>query len=132
MPPTVRLGAVGEDSIAPTVFALIERAVLDRPEQTDGLRGTSVRLELGYRPVRVVFGEEIEVADDDGSPADVVIAGRLPDISALLAAPLAAGMPNPTKASGRAALARLADGRVALQGSVGAGRRVLRLLSLRA
>jgi hypothetical protein len=132
MAPTVTLGAVGDDSIAPTVFALVERAVLDRPQQTTGLQGTSVRLELGYPPVRVTFGEEIEVGDDDGSPADVVIAGRLPDINALLSAPLTAGMPNPTRAAGRAALARLADGRVALKGSVKTGRKVLQLLSITA
>lgn len=130
MSPAVTLSAVDGESIAPTVFALVDRAVLHRPSVAAELAGRSVRLELGYPPVRVSFGDDVVVADDDGTPVDTVISGRLPDLSVLIAAPLAGGLPNPTRADGRAALARLADKRVALQGSVGVGRRFLQLLSV--
>lgn len=130
MSPTVTLSPVDEESIAPTVFALVDRGVLQRPSLAAELAGRSVRLELGYPTVRVSFGDEVVVADDDGTPVDTVISSRLPDVSVLIAAPLAAGLPNPTRADGRAALARLADRRVALQGSVGVGRRFLQLLSV--
>ena len=127
--PTVRLGHLGDASIAAAVFAIVDRAVAKRPEVVEELAGNDVRLELGdgYWPVRVRFGRhEVEVADDDGtSPADLVIHGTLPDLQTLLVAPLTKGVPR-----SRAALARLADGRVALDGPLTLGRAVLRLLAL--
>ena len=126
--PTVRLGQLGEASIAAAVFAIVDRAVAKRPEVVQELAGHDVRFELGdgYWPVRVRFGrQEVEVADDDGSPADLVIHGTLPDVQTLLVSPLTRGVPR-----SRAALARLADGRVALDGPLALGRAVLRLLAL--
>ena len=126
--PTVRLGHVGDASIAAAVFAIVDRAVANRPEVAEELAGHDVRLELGdgYWPVRIRFGRhEVEVADDEGGPADLVIHGTLPDVQTLLVAPLTKGVPR-----SRAALARLADGRVALDGPLALGRAVLRLLAL--
>lgn len=130
VPMRVTLGETGEGSIAPTVFALVERAVSEHPGPAEELAGHAVRLDLGYAPVRIAFAEGVVVSDDDGSPVDAEVRGALPDINALIAAPTAAGMPNPTRAAGRAALARLADGRVELDGSVGIARKLLRLLSI--
>jgi hypothetical protein len=129
----VVLGETREHSIAATVFAIVDRAASMRPRDARALQGRTVRLSLGDHPsVLLRFGGEVvEVADDDGSDANLEIAGDLADVTALLAAPLAAGVPNPTAAEGRRALARLADGRVALTGSMTVGRRVLQLLSLR-
>ena len=125
----VKLGTLGDASIAATVYAIVDRAVAKRPEVVEELAGTDVRFELGdaYWPVRVRFGRhEVEVADDDESaPVDLVIHGSLPDLQTLLVAPLTKGVPR-----SRAALARLADGRVALDGPLGLGRAVLRLLAL--
>ena len=126
--PTVRLGQLGDASIAAAVFAIVDRAVANRPEVVEDLAGADVRFELGdgYWPVRVRFGRhEVEVADDDGSPADLIVHGTLPDLQTLLVAPLTKGVPR-----SRAALARLADGRVALDGPMSLGRAVLRLLAL--
>ena len=48
----------------------------------------------------------------------------------LVSAPLAAGLPNPADPRGRAALARLADGRVGLTGSLGLARHLLRVVKI--
>jgi hypothetical protein len=64
--------------------------------------------------------------DDDGTePAELTVRGSLPDLQTLLVAPLTRGVPR-----SRAALARLADGRVSLEGPLGLGRALLRLLAL--
>jgi hypothetical protein len=127
--PTVRLGQCGDGSVAAAVYAIVDRAVAKRPEVVEELAGHDVRFELGggCRPVRVRFGRhEVEVADDDDDgPVDLVVHGSLPDLQTLLVAPLTKGVPR-----SRAALARLADGRVSLDGPMVLGRRVLRLLAL--
>jgi hypothetical protein len=134
-PPRVRLRSTSGASIAAVIYALVERGALLRPEHAVELRG-SVLLRLGepYKPVRIdLSGNEIEVgdADDDGDDRahDLVIDGALPDVIALISSPLAGGLPKPTTAMGRAALGRLADGRVELTGPLGLARGVLRLLS---
>ena len=48
----------------------------------------------------------------------------------LIAAPLTGGLPKPTTRPGRAALARLADGRVEFDGPLALGRKLLRLLAI--
>ena len=58
------------------------------------------------------------------------LGGRLSDISALIAAPLAAGLPNPATRAGRRAIVRLADGRVQFDGPLGLARDLLRLLAV--
>ena len=125
---TVTLGATGEASIAAVVLPLIDRAVSERPEVVAELEGTVVKLCLGesYWPVRVRFGrDEVVVDDDQDGVADLVVRGTLPDLQALLTSPLVKGVPR-----SKAALARLADGRVQLDGPMAIGRRLLRLLSL--
>ena len=60
---------------------------------------------------------------------DLVIDGALHDVCALIASPLTRGLPRPTTATGRAAIARLVDGRVAFSGPLNLARGLLRLLS---
>ena len=115
------------------IYALLERGVLLRPALARELRG-SVLMRLGhpYKPVRADLCEgEIEVGDcDDHDRAhDLVIDGALHDVCALIASPLTGGLPRPTTAIGRAALARLVDGRVAFSGPLNLARGLLRLLS---
>jgi hypothetical protein len=129
----VRLGETAEGSISAAVYALVERAVHQQPEIAAELTGHIVRLEFdeGWPPIRIEFyGDVIEVGDCGGHEADAVIRGALPDVTAVLTAPLTAGVPNPIKAQGRAALARLADGRVRTEGSRAVARRVLQLLAI--
>lgn len=128
----VELGKVGEGSIAATVFGLVERGAGLRPEVAAAMRG-SVRITFaeGYVPVRLTFaGDGITVADDTGEEPDLELRAALPDLVLCISAPLAGGVPRPTAKAGRAALARLADGRVDFSGRIGLARRLLQLMSV--
>ena len=131
--PRVQLRSTRGTSISAVIYALLERGVLLRPALARELRG-SVLMRLGrpYKPVRVDLCEgEIEVGDydEDDRAHDLVIDGALHDVCALIASPLTGGLPRPTTAIGRAALARLVDGRVAFSGQLNLARGLLRLLS---
>lgn len=118
-----------------SVFVLVRHGAEQRPELAAEMRGR-VRLRFGdgYSLVSIDFrGEEIEVADEIAGAdraCELERSGRLGDISALLAAPHAGGLPNPASRNGRRAIARLADGRVDLDGSLALARNLLRLLSV--
>lgn len=133
--PEVVLGELADDSVAITIFVLVRHAAAARPRLAAGL-SASVLLDFHetYPPVRIDFrGHVIVVGDDlDGADraSDLVISGRMGDVSALMTAPLAGGLPKPTSSRGRAALARLADGRVELDGPLRLGRKVLKLLAV--
>lgn len=133
--PRVRLGHVADESVAVSVYALVRHAAEQRPDLAAALEaGVRLRFAEPYAPVRIEFrGDEIAVADETGGddrPYDLELSGRLADITTLIAAPLAAGVPNPATRLGRRALARLADGRVAIDGSFVLARDVLRLLAV--
>jgi ubiquinone biosynthesis protein UbiJ len=130
--PRVRLGQRTEDGIAPTMFALIEHAVGRRPGAIAAMRG---RVELRFHeqidPVRMRFdGDEVLVEDGHWDRADLVVSGRLPHIVQITTAPNVGGVPNPVRAGGRAALGRIASGRVRVEGDRTLGRRLLSLLAL--
>jgi hypothetical protein len=129
----VRLGKTGPGSITASIYALVERGALLRPAHAAELRGTVVLEFLeAYPPTRIAFGAgEIQVSDagEREGAADLVVRGALPDMVALIAAPLGGGLPKPTSAAGRAALARLADGRVDFDGSLGLARGLLALMT---
>jgi hypothetical protein len=133
--PTVLLGSVSDDSIAPNLYVIVAHGVRARPEMAAAMQA-SVRLRFldGYAPVRIDFrGDEVEVGDDDEDSDrahDLEVIGRMGDVTALIAAPLAGGLPKPTTRPGRAALARLADGRVEFDGPLALGRKLLRLLAI--
>lgn len=132
---TVLLGALADDSIAASVYVLVRHGALMRPALAAELRGSVLlRFADDYSPVRVDFrGDEIHVEDArdvEDRAHDLEIAGRLGDVNALIASPLAGGLPKPTSPRGRAALARLADGRVDFIGALGLARKVLMLLAI--
>ena len=134
-PPLVHLGEVSDDSVAATICALVRHAADGRPELAAEIRGSILlRFVDGYSPVRLDFrGEEIEVSDtgdDEDRAHDLEITGRLGDFNALIASPLTGGLPKPTTRRGRHALARLADGRIDLDGPLGLARKLLTLLAV--
>jgi hypothetical protein len=132
--PPVKLGHVAPNGICASVLGLVERGAVKRPKLARELRGkVEIRFEEGYAPVRVRFEEErVLVEDANGrrwSP-DLVIQGTLPDIVQLAAAPLFGGIPKPTDARGRAALASVAGRKVRIEGSPLLARRLLKLLEI--
>jgi hypothetical protein len=133
--PAVWLGHTAPDSIAVSIYVLVRDGARRHPQAAARMRA-SVRIRFaddGYPPVRIAFrGSEIEVADDrdESAACDLELNGRLGDIAALIAAPLAVGLPNPAMSAGRRALLRLADGRVELAGPLAIALDLLRLLAV--
>jgi hypothetical protein len=125
-----------EDGVAPSIFGLIERGIARHPQLAAGMRGMVVfRFAEEFSPLRIRFGPRVVVVEDgDVKRPDLAISGRLPDIVHFATVPMLrgrlSGVPNPTDARGRAALGRLASGRVRVEGSSGLARRVLRLLAV--
>jgi hypothetical protein len=125
-----------EDGVAPSIFGLIERGIHRDPELAAGMRGRVVfRFAEEFSPLRVRFGPRMVVVEDgDLRKPDLSIAGRLPDIVHFATVPTLSGrlsgVPNPVDARGRAALGRLASGRVSLDGNARLARQVLRLLAV--
>lgn len=133
--PRVFIGALHDDSVAAAIYALVRHGAQQRPELAGEIRGAIVlRFDEGYCGVRIEFrGDEIEISDDvdgDDRAVDLLISGRMGDINALIASPLTGGLPKPTHTRGRAALARLADGRVEFDGPLLLGRKLIMLLTL--
>ena len=130
--PRVVLGALAEGGVAPSIFALVEHGSSKRPAlaaQTTG--DVELRFDEGYPPVQIHFkGDEILVQDGGDGEPDLVVAGTMPDIVHLTATPLVGGVPSPASGRGRAALARMARGRVTIEGDRRLGRRLLRILAL--
>lgn len=135
LPPAVWFGRIASDSIAISIYVVVRDGARRHPELAATMRG-SVRIRFAddYPAVRIDFhGDAIEVADDligEAAACDLELTGRLSDISALIAAPLAAGLPNPATRAGRRAIVRLADGRVELDGPPLLARDLLRLLAV--
>ena len=130
--PEVRLGRTRAGGIAPSIFALIERGTHRHPDAASALRGRALlRFREGYPAVRIAFGERaIVVEDGELARPDLEVTGRLPDIVLLTTARLRMGMPDPTDGRGRAALARLALGRIRLAGDQRLARGMLELLRI--
>jgi hypothetical protein len=127
--PTVNLGSVAPGSVAPAIAAVVERGVRRRPELAAEPGRIRLRFREGWPAVLIVLGERVIVCDNETSPVDVEVAATLPDLVALLSTPLTAGVPNPIKREGRAALSLL-RGRVQIDGIRTTARRLLQLLSL--
>ena len=128
----MRLGRLRANGIAPSMFAIIERGVHQRPAIAEALRGRVVlRFAEGYTPVRMTFGKRvIRVEDGDLRRPDLAITGRLPDIVHLTTAPLRRGMPDPMSGRGRAALLNIALRRVKVAGDRRLARGLLALMAI--
>jgi hypothetical protein len=135
-PPRVRLGRMVENGVAPSIFGLIERGLAREPELAAQMRGRVVfRFRDDFSPLRVSFKPRTVVVEDgDLRKPDLVIAGRLPDIVHFATVPMLGGrlvgVPDPRAPKGRAALGRLASGRVHIEGDTSLARRVMRLLAV--
>jgi hypothetical protein len=135
----VKLGRLAENGISASMYGLIERGAAKRPKIAKELRGTvEIRFKEDFAPVRAIFGSE-GILVEDGVPEehgeepfkpDLVISGSLPQIVQLASAPLFGGLPKPTTAHGRAALAKVAGRKVKIEGSPLLARRVLKLLEI--
>jgi hypothetical protein len=135
-PPTIRLGRMVEDGVAPSIFGLVERGIAREPELAARMRGRVVlRFAEDFSPVRIQFKpRSVVVEDGDSRKPDLVIAGRLPDIVHFATVPTLGGrlhgVPDPRRPHGRRALRRLASGRVRVEGDNTLARRLLRLLAV--
>jgi hypothetical protein len=125
-----------EDGVAPSLLGLIERGIARDPALAGQMRGRVVfRFAEDFSPLRVAFRpKSVVIEDGDLRKPDLVVAGRLPDIVHMATVPTLrgrfSGVPDPRQARGRAALGRLASGRVAIEGNRTLGRRLLRLLAV--
>jgi hypothetical protein len=132
----VTLGPTGDRSLAATVYGLIDRGARLRPDVAGAVEGCVVLTfaDGGHADVRVDFGAGSIVVSDaalaDPRDADLEIHASLHDFVVLVGAPLTRGFPRPTDRRGRAALARIADGRVDFIGSIALARRFMRLMSV--
>jgi hypothetical protein len=131
----VTLGRVADNGISPSLFGLVERGARKRPALARQLRGTvEIRFNERFAPVRLSFADDGILVEDaggnGGGRADLVVRGSLPDIVQTASAPLAAGLPKVTHARGRAALRRVANRKVRMEGSSRLARQLLRLLEL--
>jgi hypothetical protein len=135
--PEVKLGRVAENGISASLLGLIERGAAKRPTLAKELRGSiEIRFREDFAPVRAIFGSE-GILVEDGIPdeqepfkPDLVITGSLPQVVQLTSAPLFGGLPRPTNARGRSALAKVAARKVKIEGSPLLARRVLKLLEI--
>ena len=101
--PTVRLGRMVEDGVAPSIFGLIERGIAREPELAAQMRGRVVfRFAEDFSPLRITFRpRSVVVEDGDSRKPDLVISGRLPDIVHFATVPTLRGRltASPTRAS---------------------------------
>jgi hypothetical protein len=134
--PTVRLGRMVEDGVAPSIFGLIERGIAREPELAARMRGRVVfRFAEDFSPLRIQFSpRSVVVEDGDSRKPDLVIAGSLPDIVHFATVPTLRGrlhgVPDPRQRRGRSALRRISSGRVRIEGDRVLARRLLRLLAV--
>jgi hypothetical protein len=131
----VRLGHQAAGSIAPAVFALVDRGAAHSPAAAHQLRGrVELRFDEGYPPVSIAPHPEgglvVEDVHSGSSTPELVVTGPLPVVLELATVPRAAGLPSFRDPRGRAALATIARGGVRLEGSKLLGRRLLALLEL--
>ena len=130
--PAIRLGRTLRGGIAPSIYALVERGVLKRPDQAAAVHG---RVQLGFReahpPVAMVFERgAIEVFDGEVERPNLTVTASLADVVLLTTAPLRMGMPSPANARGRAVLQKMARGEIRLRGDLTLARAMLELMRI--
>ncbi len=130
--PAIRLGRTLRGGIAPSIYGLVERGVLKRPEHAATVRGR-VQLRFGgdHPPVAMDFeGSRIEVFDGEIDNPNLTVTAGLADVVLLTTAPLRMGMPSPVNARGRAVLQKLARGQIRLSGDLSLARAMLELMRI--
>ena len=130
--PAIRLGRTIRGGIAPSIYALVERGVLKRPEQAASVQGrVQLRFHADHPPVGMVFEEtRIEVFDGEVERPDLTVTAGLADVVLLTTAPLRMGMPSPVNARGRTVLQKLARGQIRLRGELPLARAMLELMRI--
>jgi hypothetical protein len=131
--PEVKLGQTVSNGIAPSMFALLDRGVARRPDLAAELRGKVViRFKDDVAPVRISFGRRvIRVEDGDLRSADLTVTGTLPHVVQLTITPMGRfGVPDFRDARGRAAILRVATGRVRLRGDITFARKMLEMMAV--
>jgi hypothetical protein len=133
VPPRVELGRLIDGGLAPAIAAIVERGVRRRPHRANRL-ALEVELKVtGPYPVTRVRFSPGHVLVEDG-PADgpmLRIEGALTDLVSLLSTPVAmGGVPNPITPRGRAALSKVATGKVRFEGPLALRREILALLRI--
>ena len=130
--PALRLGRTLRGGIAPSIYGLVERGVLMRPEQASAVIGrVQLRFRDAYPPVAMVFEPgRIEVKDGEIEGANLTVTADLADVVLLTTAPLRMGMPSPVNARGRAVLQKMALGQIRFQGDLGLARAMLELMRI--
>jgi hypothetical protein len=132
-PPRVELGQLRDGGLAPALAAIVERGVRRRPHRANRLTlELEVKVIGPYPATRVVFSPgHVLVEDGPASEPGLRIEGALPDLVSLLSTPIAmGGLPNPITPRGRAALSKVATGRVRFEGPLGLRREILALLRI--
>ena len=130
--PAIRLGRMLRGGIAPSIYALVERGVLKRPERAAAVRGrVQLRFGADHPPVAMVFeAGRIEVFDGDVERANLTVTAGLADVVLLTTAPLRLGLPSPVNARGRAVLQKMARGHIRLSGDLSLARAMLELMRI--
>jgi hypothetical protein len=132
-PPRVELGQLVDGGLAPAVAAIVERGVRRRPHRANRLAlEVVVKVTGPYPATRVVFAPgHVLVEDGPGQAPTLRIEGALPDLVSLLSTPIAmGGLPNPITPRGRAALSKVATGKVRFEGPLTVRREILALLRI--
>ena len=131
-PPALRLGRTLRGGIAPSIYGLVERGVLIRPELASAVIGrVQLRFLDAYPPVAMVFEpERIEIRDGEIDGPNLTVTAGLADVVLLTTAPLRMGMPSPVNARGRAVLQKMARGQIRFQGDLGLARAMLELMRI--
>ena len=119
--PSVKLGNQAPNGISASMYGLIDRGLAKRPRVARVIRGTvEFRFEEDFATVRVTFGDGGVLVEDvkRARKADLVIRGTLPHVVQLTSAPITR------------AVARVAGGKVKIEGSPLLARRLMKLLEI--
>jgi len=130
--PAIRLGRTLRGGIAPSIYALVERGVLKKPDRAAVVSGrVQLRFRDAHPPVAMVFGSgRIEIFDGEVERANLTVTAGLADVVLLTTAPLRMGMPSPVNARGRAVLQKMARGEIRLRGDLTLARAMLELMRI--
>ena len=131
-PPAIRLGSTLRGGIAPSIYALVERGAIMRPEHARTVCGrVQLRFRNDHPPVAMIFAEDgIVVFDGEVDRVNLTVTARLADVVLLTTAPLRMGMPSPANARGRAVIQKMARGEIRLSGDLGLARAMLALMRI--